>query len=35
MTLMFLNGTAMSGQKDHAAHPGSSFLDPASVVSRF
>ncbi len=26
MALMFLNGTAMSGQKDHSAHRGSTFL---------
>jgi hypothetical protein len=35
MTLMFLNGTAMSGQKDHAAHPGSSFLGPARTAARY
>jgi hypothetical protein len=35
MTLMFLNGTAMSGQKDHAAHKGSTFLGPASTSARY
>jgi gamma-glutamylcyclotransferase (GGCT)/AIG2-like uncharacterized protein YtfP len=35
MTLMFLNGTAMSGQKDHGAHPGSTFLGPARTTARY
>jgi len=35
MTLMFLNGTAMSGQKDHGAHSGSTFLGPAQTASRY
>lgn len=33
MTLMFLNGTAMSGQKDHSAHAGSTFLRPARTAA--
>ena len=35
MTLMFLNGTAMSGQKDHGAHAGSTFLGPARTTARY
>jgi gamma-glutamylcyclotransferase (GGCT)/AIG2-like uncharacterized protein YtfP len=35
MTLMFLNGTAMSGQKDHAAHAGSTFIGPATTAARY
>jgi gamma-glutamylcyclotransferase (GGCT)/AIG2-like uncharacterized protein YtfP len=35
MTLMFLNGTAMSGQKDHGAHAGSTFLGPARTAARY
>src|SRR5580700_1314003 len=35
MTLMFLNGTAMSGQKDHACHAGSTFLGPARTSARY
>jgi gamma-glutamylcyclotransferase (GGCT)/AIG2-like uncharacterized protein YtfP len=35
MTLMFLNGTAMSGQKDHSSHKGSTFLGPASTTARY
>jgi hypothetical protein len=32
---MFLNGTAMSGQKHHSAHKGSKFLGPASTAARY
>jgi allophanate hydrolase-like protein len=32
---MFLNGTAMSGQKDHSAHNGSTFLGPARTAARY
>ena len=32
---MFLNGTAMWGQKDHGAHAGSSFLGPARTAARY
>jgi gamma-glutamylcyclotransferase (GGCT)/AIG2-like uncharacterized protein YtfP len=35
MTLMFLNGTAMSGQKDAGAHPGSTFLGPARTTAGY
>jgi gamma-glutamylcyclotransferase (GGCT)/AIG2-like uncharacterized protein YtfP len=35
MTLMFLNGTAMSGQKDFDAHQGSRFLGPARTTARY
>jgi gamma-glutamylcyclotransferase (GGCT)/AIG2-like uncharacterized protein YtfP len=35
MTLMFLNGTAMSGQKDAGAHPGSTFLGPARTTAAY
>src|SRR5260370_42146033 len=34
VTLMFLNGTAMWGQKDHSAHAGSTFLGPARTAAR-
>ena len=35
MTLMFLNGTAMYGQKDHSCHRGSTFLGPARTTSAY
>jgi gamma-glutamylcyclotransferase (GGCT)/AIG2-like uncharacterized protein YtfP len=35
MALMFLNGTAMAGQKDHACHAGSRFLGPARTAARY
>lgn len=35
MPLMFLNGTAMSGQKDHGSHAGSTFLGPARTAARY
>ena len=35
MTLMFLNGTAMSGQKDRGSHAGSTFLGPARTAARY
>ena len=35
MTLMFLNGTAMTGQKDHGAHAGSTFLGPARTTASY
>jgi hypothetical protein len=35
MPLMFLNGTAMAGQKDHACHAGSRFLGPAQTAARY
>lgn len=35
MTLMFLNGTAMSGQKDHGCHAGSTFLGPARTAAHY
>ncbi len=35
MTLMFLNGTAMSGQKDHSCHAGSTFLGPARTAAAY
>lgn len=35
MPKMFLNGTAMSGQKDHACHVGSTFLGPARTTARY
>jgi hypothetical protein len=35
MTLMFLNGTAMSGQEHHGAHAGSRFLGPARTAARY
>lgn len=35
MTLMFLNGTAMYGQKDHGCHQGSTFLGPARTTAAY
>jgi hypothetical protein len=35
MTQMFLNGTAMAGQPDHACHQGSTFLGPARTSATF
>jgi gamma-glutamylcyclotransferase (GGCT)/AIG2-like uncharacterized protein YtfP len=35
MPLMFLNGSAMSGQKDHGTHRGSTFLGPAKTAARY
>lgn len=35
MTLMFLNGTAMYGQKDHRSHLGSTFLGPACTTGGY
>ncbi len=35
MTLMFLNGTAMAGQRDHGSHAGSTFLGPARTAARY
>lgn len=35
MTVMFLNGTAMAGQKDHTCHAGSTFLGPAQTAARY
>jgi len=37
VTQMFLNGTAMAGQPDHACHQGPTFLGPArtSATVRF
>jgi gamma-glutamylcyclotransferase (GGCT)/AIG2-like uncharacterized protein YtfP len=35
MPKMFLNGTAMSGQKDHNAHRGSTFLGPTRTAGRY
>jgi gamma-glutamylcyclotransferase (GGCT)/AIG2-like uncharacterized protein YtfP len=35
MPRMFLNGTAMSGQKDHGSHRGSTFLGPARTAGRY
>lgn len=35
MATMFLNGTAMSGQKDHGAHAGSTFLGPVRTAGRY
>ncbi len=32
---MFLNGTAMSGQKDHACHAGSTLLGPARTAAKY
>jgi gamma-glutamylcyclotransferase (GGCT)/AIG2-like uncharacterized protein YtfP len=32
---MFLNGSAMTGQKDHACHAGSTFLGPAQTAARY
>jgi len=35
MTRMFLNGTAMAGQKDAGSHGGSTFLGPAFTAARY
>lgn len=35
MPLMFLNGSAMTGQKDHACHAGSTFLGPARTAGGY
>lgn len=35
MPLMFLNGSAMYGQKDHGTHAGSTFLGPARTAARY
>lgn len=35
MPKMFLNGTAMSGQKDHGAHAGSTFLGPTRTAGKY
>ena len=35
MRRMFLNGTAMSGQKDHHAIAGASFVGPARTAARY
>jgi hypothetical protein len=35
MHKMFLNGTAMSGQRDHAAVAGATFLGPARTAQRY
>lgn len=35
MRRMFLNGTAMSGQRDHAAIAGATFLGPARTAPRY
>jgi len=35
VSLMFLNGTAMAGQKDHGCHAGSTFLGPAQTACRY
>jgi gamma-glutamylcyclotransferase (GGCT)/AIG2-like uncharacterized protein YtfP len=35
VTLMFLNGTAMSGQKDYECHTGSTFLGPARTAAAY
>ena len=35
MTLMFLNGTAMAGEKDFGTHQGSTFLGPARTTARY
>lgn len=32
---MFLNGTAMAGQKDHSCHAGSTFLGPVRTAARY
>ncbi|MDQ2728479.1 MAG: gamma-glutamylcyclotransferase [Actinomycetota bacterium] len=32
---MFLNGTAMTGQKDHGAHAGSTLLGPARTTAAY
>jgi|HubBroStandDraft_1064217.scaffolds.fasta_scaffold452123_2 hypothetical protein len=35
MSRMFLNGTAMAGQKDAGSHTGSTFLGPARTAARY
>ena len=35
MPIMFLNGTAMSGQKDQGCHAGSTFLGPARTAAHY
>lgn len=35
MPLMFLNGTAMSGQKDHGSHRGSTFVREAHTSPKY
>jgi len=35
MPLMFLNGSAMTGQKDYACHTGSTFLGPARTAGTY
>lgn len=35
MPLMFLNGSAMTGQKDHGCHAGSTFLGPARTAGTY
>ena len=35
MPLMFLNGSAMTGQKDHGCHAGSTFLGPARTAATY
>ncbi len=35
MPLMFLNGSAMTGQKDHTCHAGSTFLGPARTAATY
>lgn len=35
MTLMFLNGTAMWGQRDQGSHAGSTFLGPARTTASY
>lgn len=35
MTLMFLNGSAMTGQKDFSCHAGSTFLGPARTAAKY
>lgn len=35
MPLMFLNGSAMAGQKDHDSHAGSTFIGPARTAAAY
>lgn len=35
MPLVFLNGSAMAGQKDHGCHAGSTFLGPARTAATY
>ena len=35
MRRMFLNGTAMSGQRDHGAVAGATFIGPARTAARY